>query len=82
MIIIFKCILKNTSNKRKIIVDADTNEKRDIPRYDAWTVARVVGWACVKHRVAASPCFHLHSVLFERPFAHSSKVYLMEHSHR
>ena len=24
-------MLKNTSNKRKIIVDADTNEGRDIP---------------------------------------------------
>ena len=31
IIIIYKCILKNTSNKRKIIVDADTNEGRDIP---------------------------------------------------
>ena len=82
MIIIYKCILKNTSNKRKFIVDADRNEGRDIPRYDARTVARVVGWACVKHRVTASPCFHSHSpsVLFERPFMHSSEVYLMEHS--
>ena len=51
-------MLKNTSNKCKIIVDADTNEGRDIPRYDAWTVTRVVGWACVKHRLEASPCFH------------------------
>ena len=47
--------MKNTPNKRKIIVDADTNEGRDILRYDAWTVARVVEWARVKHRVAASP---------------------------
>ena len=38
-------MLKNTSNKRKIIVDGDTNEGRDIPRYDAWTVARLVRWA-------------------------------------
>ena len=73
-------MLKNTSNKRKIIVDADTNGVRDIPRYDAWTVARVVGWACVKHHVAVSPCFHSHSVLIERPFTHSSKVYFVEHS--
>ena len=43
-------------------------------------VARVVGWARVKHRVAASPCFHSHSVLFERLFTHSSEVYLIEHS--
>ena len=35
-------MLKSTSNKRKIIVDADTNEGRDIPRYDAWKLARVV----------------------------------------
>ena len=56
-------------------MDADTNEEQDIPRYDAWTIARVVGW---KHRVAASTCFHSHSVLFERPFTHSSEVYLME----
>ena len=73
-------MLKNTSNKRKINVDADTNEGRDIPRYDAWTVTRVVRWACVKHRVAASPCFHSHSVLFERPITYSSEVYLVEHS--
>ena len=73
-------MLKNTSNKRKIIVDADTNEGRDIPCYNAWTVARVVGWACVKHRVAASPCFHSHTILFERPFKHSSEVYLVDHS--
>ena len=39
-------VSKNTSNKRKIIVGADTHEERDITRYDAWTVARVVGWAC------------------------------------
>ena len=64
-------MLKNTSNKRKIIVDGDTNEGRDIPRYDAWTVAQVVRWACVKHRVAASPRFHSHSALFERPFTRS-----------
>ena len=55
-------MLKNTSNKRKIIVDADTNGVQDIPRYDAWTVARVVGWARVKHHVAATPYFHSHSV--------------------
>ena len=72
--------MRNTSNQREIIVDADTNEGRDIPRDDAWTVARVVGRACVKHRVAASPCFHSHSVLFERPFTLSSEVYFVEHS--
>ena len=33
-------MLKNTSIKRKIIVDADTNEGRDIPRYNAWTRGR------------------------------------------
>ena len=60
---------KNTSNKRKIIVDADTNERRDVPRYDTWTLARVV-----KHRVEASPCFHSHSVLLELPFTHFSEV--------
>ena len=72
-------MLKNTSNKRKIIVEPDTNIGRNIARYDAWTLARVVGWASVKHRVEASPCFHSHSVLFERPFTHSSEVYLVEH---
>ena len=35
-------MLENTSNKRKIIVDADTNEGRDIPYYDALLLARVV----------------------------------------
>ena len=73
-------MLKNTSNKRKIIVDANTNEGRDRPSYSAWLLARVVGWACIKHRVEASPCFHSHSVLFERPITHSSEVYLVEHS--
>ena len=73
-------MLKNSSNKRNIIVGADTNEGLDIPRYDAWLLARVVGWACVKHRVAASRCFHSYSVLFERPITHSSEVYLVEHS--
>ena len=29
-IIIYKCIMKNTSNKRKVIVDADTNEERRV----------------------------------------------------
>ena len=67
-------MLKNTSNKRKLIVGTDTNEGRDIARYDAWTLAQVVGWACVKHRVESSPCFHSHSLLFERPFTHSSEV--------
>ena len=58
-------MLKNTSNKRKIIVDTDTNEGRDIPRYDAWKLVRVVAWACVKHRVEASPCFTFeHSFFF------------------
>ena len=67
-------MLKNTSNKRKTIVEADTNKGRDVPRYDTWTLARVVGRACVKHRVAASPCFHSHSVLLELPFTHFSEV--------
>ena len=67
-------MLKNTSNKRKIIVEADTNEGRDVPRYDTWTLARVVAWACVKHRVEASPCFHSHSVLLELPLTHFSEV--------
>ena len=66
-------MLKNTSNKRNIIVDAHTNEGRDVHPYNAWTVARVVRWACVKHRVAASPRFHSHSVLFERPFTRSKE---------
>ena len=73
-------MLKNRSNQRNIIVDADTNEGRDIPRYDAWLLARVVGWACVKDHVAGSPCFHSQSVLFERPITYSSEVYLVEHS--
>ena len=68
IIIIFKCIIRNSSSQREIIVDADTNEGRDIPRYDAWKLARVVAWACVKHRVEGSPCLHSPSVLFERPF--------------
>ena len=62
-------MLKNTSNKREIIVDADTNEGRDIPRYDAWKLARVVAWACVKHRVEASPCF-----IFEQSFFFNLKL--------
>ena len=73
-------MLKNTSNKDKIIVDADTNEGRDIPRYDAWTVAQVVRWASLKYRVAARPRFHTHSVRLERPFTCSIEVYLVEHS--
>ena len=43
-------MLKNTSNERKIIEVADPKEGRDIPRYDAWTVARVVGWARVPRK--------------------------------
>ena len=63
-------MLKNTSNKCKIIVEADTNEGRDVPRYDTWTLARVVAWACVE----ASPCFHSHSLLLELPLTHFSEV--------
>ena len=73
-------MLKNTSNQRRIIVDADTNEGRDVRRYDTWTLARVVAWACVKHRVEVSPCFHSHSVLFERSLTLSSEVYFVKHS--
>ena len=73
-------MLKNTSTLSLHDALPISNGVRDIPRYDAWTVARVVGWACVKHHVAVSPCFHSHSVLIERPFTHSSKVYFVEHS--